>query len=309
MGSGRHVIAGLLLAGLAFLASAAPDRSAAADPFATSLRWILTTAAAPRSFPTDVAVDRRGVAFLLDSGTRTITLLTPAGERIREIHGAGRWKDPVSLAVSSDGTIFLADGEGSRVLEIDRSGAERREYLAGKGARVTGVAVFGDSIYCADNRNSRILVFRRGAGRTGAWGERGSGPGEFQSPFRIVADSTGRIFVSDVLNGRIQWFSAFGRHLGTLKAFGTAPGKFFRPTGIAVDLRGRIWVADSFTGLVQLFAEKGERIRVLSDRNGPLRFGDPVGVAVGPGEIWVTDQREGRVALFRNSEADERRRR
>lgn len=302
MGSRRHVIALLLLAGLTVLSSPIPSRQAAAESRAPAPRWLPASGGAPMSFPTDVAVDRRGVAFLLDSGTRTITLFTPAGERIREIAGAGRWKDPVSLTVSSDGILFLADGEGGRVLELDRTGGVRREYLAGKGARVTGVAVFGDSIYCADNRNSRVLVFRRGAGRTGGWGSRGTGAGEFQAPFRIVADSTGRIFVSDVLNGRIQWFSAFGRHLGTLKAFGTAPGKFFRPTGVAVDPRGRIWVADSFTGLVQLFSETAKPVRTLSDRNGSVRFGDPVGIAVGPGEIWVVDQREGRVALFRNTE-------
>lgn len=300
MDSRRHVICGLL-AGLIVLAFAGGDGKAVGEMSSPSPQWITRSSGGALSFPSDIAIDRRGVVFLLDSGTRTISIFTPEGKPIREIAGSGRWRDPVSLALSPDGTMFVADGEAARVLEIDRGGNVLREYPAGKDARVTGVAVYGDSIYCTDNRNARVIVFHRGGGKSGGWGKRGSGPGEFLSPFRIVADSGGRIFVSDVLNGRVQWFSAFGRHLGTLKAFGAAQGKFFRPTGIAVDPRGRIWVADSFTGLVQLFTEESGGVRTLEDREGPVRFGDPTGIAVGPNGIWVADQREGRVGWIRNT--------
>lgn len=301
MGSRRHVILHFL-AMLVLLPFGAVRGQAGSESTPSPPIWIAGGAGSAFSLPIDIATDRKGVAFLLDSGTRTITLFSPRGEYLREIPGSGHWRDPASLAVASDGTLFLADGEAARVLEIDRSGKIRREYYAGKGARVTGVAVYGDFLYCTDNRNSRVVVFRRGEGKSGGWGRKGSGPGEFQSPFRIAADSAGRIFVSDVLNGRVQWFSAFGRHLGTLKVFGAAPGKIFRPTGIAVDPRGRIWVTDSFTGLAQLFTEGGQPVRILRDREGTVRFGDPVGIAVGPGGIWVADQRQGKAALFRNTD-------
>ena len=301
MDARRHVIL-RIVAMLVLLHVPGVRGQAGSEEAPSSPRWISVDSGKSLSFPADIAIDRLGVAFLLDSGNRAIYLFSPRGEYLREIEGSGHWKDPVSLAVAPDGTLFLADGEAGRVLEIDRSGKVRREYSAGQGARVTGVAVYGESLYCTDNRNSRVVVFRRGEGKSGGWGGKGNGPGEFQSPFRIAADSAGRIFVSDVMNGRVQWFSAFGRHLGTLKAFGAAPGKIFRPTGIAPDSRGRIWVTDSFTGLVQLFAEGGRMLRILSDRAGPVRFGDPVGVAVGPGGIWVADQKEGRAALFRNTD-------
>lgn len=297
----RHVILRVLAALVLWSAAIASEgieiHAAPASP-----RWFSGSPGRPLSLPVDVAIDRKGVAYLLDSGNRTISLFSPRGEYLREINGAGLWKDPVSLAVASDGALFLADGESGHVLEVDRTGKVRRRYFAGKGARVTGVAVYGEFLYGADNRNCRVIVFRRGGGPSGRWGGKGSGPGEFQSPFRIVADSAGRIFVTDVMNGRVQWFSAFGKHLGTLKVFGAASGKIFRPTGIALDPRGRIWVTDSFTGLVQLFSEEGRMLRVLTGAEGVIRFADPVGVAVGPGGIWVTDQREGRAALFRNTE-------
>jgi hypothetical protein len=101
------------------------------------------------------------------------------------------------------------------------------------------------------------------------------------------------------MNARVQWFSAFGKHLGTLKRFGAGEGKIFRPTGIALDLRGRLWVGDSYTGLVQLFEERGEFAKALRAKGRPVVFGDPVGLAVAADGIWVADQRENTMALFR----------
>ena len=179
------------------------------------------------------------------------------------------------------------------------NGRVRHEYPAGKGARVTGVAVFGDAVYGADNANGTIVVFKRGGGRTGAWGGKGDGPGKFNAPFRVAVDAAGRVFVTDVMNARIQWFSAFGEHLGTLKKFGAGEGKIFRPTAVFIDRMGRIWVSDSYTGLVQLFDESGKLVRSLGAPGHPFVFGDPIGVAEGPEGIWVVDQREERAGLFR----------
>lgn len=249
-------------------------------------------------FPSDVAVDRKGVAFLLDSGARTISLFSPRGDFIREIAGKGAWKDPTAVAVGPDGAILLADGDSGRVLELELSGKIRREYAVGKNARVTGVGAFGDAVFCVDNRNGTVVVFKRGGGRTSSWGKKGDLPGEFNAPFRLAVDVAGRVFVTDVMNARVQWFSAFGQHLGTLKRFGAAEGKMFRPTGLAVDSRGRILVGDSYTGLVQIFEEDGRFVRSLQSGGRPHVFGDPVGVAEGPEGIWVADQRESRAVLF-----------
>jgi tripartite motif-containing protein 71 len=262
--------------------------------------WLQKIGGKPLSLPVDIAVDRKGVVFLLDSGNRSIGIYSPKGEFIREIQGKGAWRDPFAICVGPDGTLFLADGEGGRVLEMDFSGKIRREYHAGKNARITGVGLFGNSVYCVDNRNDRVVVFRRGEGRPDTWGKKGERPGEFHSPFRLAVDGGGRIFVTDVMNSRVQWFSAFGQHLGTLKKFGAGEGKLFRPSGISLDNRGRIWVSDSYTGLVQLFEENGKYVRSLTLGDGrPHIFGDPVGIASASDGVWVADQRESRAALFR----------
>ena len=292
----RHAITAVLLLALCLL----PIRSSirAENVGGEPLR-IRSVSSRLLSKPFDVAVDRKGVVFLLESGARTISIFSPRGEYLREIHGKGSWKDPSAIALGPSGTIFLADGTAGKVLEMDLSGKIRREYAAGGNARLTGVAVHGDTVYCADNRNHRIVIFRKQGAAPEVWGKRGEAPGQFQSPFRIAADPSGRLFVTDVMNARVQWFSAFGKHLGSLKRFGAAEGKIFRPTGIALDLRGRVWVGDSYTGLVQLFEERGDFAKGLRAKGRPIVFRDPVGLAVTAGGIWVVDQRENGLFLFR----------
>jgi DNA-binding beta-propeller fold protein YncE len=290
---GAALIGGLLL--LIHVGSA-PAAEAIRKPHALSLR---KAGGRTLSFPSDVAIDRRGVVFLLDSGNRSIAIYSPKGEFIREIQGRGIWKDPLGVGVTSDGNILIADGEGGRVFEIDLAGRLKKEYVAGKGARLTGVCAYGDSIYVVDNRNHRIVMFKRKGGGQESWGRKGDHAGEFDTPFRIAADASGRIFVTDVMNARIQWFSAFGQYLGTLKRFGAGAGRIFRPTGLAIDNRGRIWVGDSYTGLVQAFDEKGNFAQAVSADSRPSIFGDPSGLADGAEGIWIADQRDGVLALSR----------
>lgn len=288
----RAACALVLLAGTAV--AAPPAGPAGASPLV-----IQRAQGKALGFPSDVVIDRRGVAFLLDSGSRSILLFSPDGSFLREIAGRGSWKDPQAIAVAPDGAILVADGDSGHVVEMDMSGRVRREHDAGKGSRLTGIAVFGDSIFCADNRNDKIVVFKRSGGRKDAWGKRGDAAGEFRSPYRVAADLAGRIFVTDVLNARVQWFSAFGQSLGSLKRFGAGQGKFVRPTGLSLDGRGRIWVSDSYTGLVQLFEENGTFVKVLSSGGAAQIFGDPTGIAATPDGVWVADQKGGKTAFFR----------
>lgn len=291
-----NAVAGRLLAVVVFLAILEATARGAGEP---PVVWLTRVQGRPLSTPVDVAVDRRGIVFLLDAGNKTIVLISAGGEVIREIQGRGIFRDPMAIAVASDGAVFVADGDSGRALEIEMTGRVRREYALGKGSRVTGVGVFGDAVYCVDNANATVAVFKRGGGRTGGWGGKGDLPGRFNAPFRIAVDAAGRVFVTDVMNARVQWFSPFGQHMGTLKKFGAGEGKIFRPAGVFIERLGRIWVSDSYTGLVQLFDENGAFIRALGSRGRPFVFGDPVGIAEGPEGVWVADQRDERAGLFR----------
>ena len=250
-------------------------------------------------FPCDVEVDAQGVLFVLDSGLRSVFLYSPDGKFIRAIGGKGAWKDPMGIALTPGRTVLLADGDAGRVLELDYSGTVRREYPLGKGSRATDAAFYADLVYCVDNRNGKILVFRRNGEKAGGWGKQGEASAEFSSPFRIAIDTSGQVFVTDVMNSRVQWFSAYGQPVGGIRAFGTGTGKLFRPSAVAVDGEGGVWVGDSYTGFVQRFDARGNFLQVLkSEKGSPAVFEDPSGIARGPGGIWVADQRKRKVSFL-----------
>ena len=58
--------------------------------------------------------------------------------------------------------------------------------------------------------NSRVAKFDKNGDWVKSWGERGSGPGQFNTPHTIAADAKGNIYVADRGNRRIQVFDGDG---------------------------------------------------------------------------------------------------
>ena len=145
--------------------------------------------------------------------------------------GELRW--PSALAFDADGrTLFVAEEGNARVSAYD---AQNGAFLfaAAQAARgepgpgiPAGLTRVGDELLVADQAGRRIvrLLIERGeSGRPrglrplGAWGRSGGGPGEFQYPQSVAADSRGRVYVCDRLDGRCQIFTREGRFVA---AFG-----------------------------------------------------------------------------------------
>jgi len=96
-------------------------------------------------------------------------------------------------------------------------------------------------IFVADGHggdsNARIVKFSKDGKFIKAWGRKGSGPGEFDTPHAITIDSQGRIFVGDRSNNRVQIFDQDGKFLAEWKQFG-------RPSGVYIDRNDILYVAD-----------------------------------------------------------------
>src|SRR4029453_4450894 len=70
-----------------------------------------------------------------------------------------------------------------------------------------------------------------------AWGNHGTGNGQFLSPQGIAVDSLGNVYVADYGNDRIQEFTSSG---GWITAWDTT-----NPTGIAIDSSDVIYVVST----------------------------------------------------------------
>jgi DNA-binding beta-propeller fold protein YncE len=99
------------------------------------------------------------------------------------------FNQPSDVLVAPDGSIFVADGHGTR-------------------------------------GNNRIVKFAGDGKFAKAWGKTGYGPGEFRDPHALALDSQGRLFVGDRANSRIQIFTQDGEHIATWTQFGRPSGLF-----------------------------------------------------------------------------------
>lgn len=165
---------------------------------------------------------------------------------------------PTACTVAPNGDIIIADGHFPRPTTSQQDGDRIMRYT-----------IDGDFI--------------------DAWGQRGSGPAEFDGPHALAFDSAGRLFVADRSNNRIQIFDENMNFVDEWRHFG-------RPSGVAILANDSLFVADSESSKVIA----GE-LRNPGWKNG-VRFGsakdgsllgfidgtDPEGLAVDElGNVWA----------------------
>jgi DNA-binding beta-propeller fold protein YncE len=75
-----------------------------------------------------------------------------------------------------------------------------------------------------------------------SWGEKGSGPGQFDTPHGLWVDSRGRVLVADRANDRIQVFDAHGTFLTQWTGLSW-------PNDMYVDRKDHVYVAEAYAGI------------------------------------------------------------
>lgn len=122
-----------------------------------------------------------------------------------------------------------------------------------------------------------------------AWGEKGSGPGQFDDPTGI-AIAGDEIFVADARNGRIQVFGFDGRFKREFGRPGEAPGELGRPMNLTI-AGNALYIPEYLNDRVQVFGLDGAPKRIIGGKgDGPGQFNAPGGVAVAPnGDLFVAD--------------------
>lgn len=180
---------------------------------------------------------------------------------------------PADLAVAGDGTIYLAEIGGHRILHIAATGDMNAKVLhvwgkysgsdqaqpapPGTFNEPWGITTAPDGlVYVADTWNHRIQVFTADGVFVRAWGEFGQGsePDRFFGPRDVAVTAGGLVFVSDTGNKRIVAFSREGRFIGQIGGEGTEWGQFREPVGLALGPDGDLYVADQGNRRVQVLS-------------------------------------------------------
>ncbi|PLX94166.1 MAG: hypothetical protein C0621_05925 [Desulfuromonas sp.] len=118
-------------------------------------------------------------------------------------------------------------------------------------------------------------------------------PQSFKSPFGIVADGEGHVWVSDIHAKNLRIYDFDERKV----RFFFKRAIFSTPAAMDLDESGYLYVADTAANKIFTFSQSGKPGVVISD---PTHLGKPSGVAVSRslGRIYVSDGIGGKVVVF-----------
>lgn len=297
--------------------------------------------------PVGVAVDAQGNVYIGDNGNNCIRKIDAAGnvttlagnDMFADLnggmtnpggyrdgtggpHGTAELNGPTGIAVDSEGNVYVADTQNSRIRKIDPSG--NVTTLAGNGQEgsvdgtggpdgtasfVSPVAVAVDTqgnVYVADGGANNIrridpsgnVTTIAGNGMTGHVDGTGGADGtaEFNEPTGVAVDAAGNLYVADSGNNRVRRIDQSG-NVTTLAGNGTSgfqtymdgtggpdgTAQFDGPTGVSVDSRGNVYVADSNNERIREIDPSGN-VTTLAG-NGVQGYADGTGGAEGGAEF------------------------
>jgi len=182
-----------------------------------------------------VSVDAEENVYVFHRGEHPIMVFDKDGKFLRSF-GDGVYASTHGLRVDKEGNIWTTDVENHVVLKMDNKGRIRMvlgrrgvaEEADDRFKMPTDVAISSNGdIYISDGYgNSRIVQLSKDGRFIRAWGKRGTGPGEFNTPHSIALDKQGRVYVADRENFRIQVFDSEGKFLQQWSHVGSPWGLF-----------------------------------------------------------------------------------
>ena len=265
-----------------------------------------------------VALNSKGHIFLLNRGNVPLLEFGPDGSFIKAMgEGSTIFHAAHSVRFDAEDNMWLVDSGNNVVVKFTDKGrivqalGRRLEpwvYLThGIERAIPGPASFyqptdtavgpDGSTYVTDGYgNSRVAKFTKEGTLVKYWGDRGTRPGQFNTPHSVTTDRNRRVYVSDRANNRIQVFDENGKFLDMwpnirqaytirvsadnfLWAFsgpldkllkydlngkllyawgthGTAPGLFWAVHEFSADSDGNLYTAEVFGGRPQKFTPR-----------------------------------------------------
>ena len=279
----------------------------------------------------DLALDPVGNLYIASGGhvlelTALLSLQMIAGNGCYGFSGDGgaatsaRLNGPVAVALSSAGTLYIADQKNLRVRTIDTTANITTilgDGTAGTGANQlaspAGVAVNASgAVYVADQNNDRMQTIGAGGdiqtlAGTGSPGFNGDGmpaaSTQLFSPGAMALAADGSLSFSDAGNGRVRSISPGGIVSSVAQ---------IAARGVAVDGAGNVYASDSAAHSIVRVDPRGHST-ILAGTGTPGFSGDggaasaaqlnsPGGLAMdGQGSLYISDTGNNRIRVIGNN--------
>jgi phage tail-like protein len=221
--------------------------------------------------PTDLAVDRCGMLFILDGQQSRIAMYDPPQDRLEWIECIGgvgelptQFTHPEAIAVT-DRTLYIADAGNRRVIAFARLNWQVRWIVEAAVALGSPPEVFASppalalpmeprdlavdadgNLYVLDSANLVVQKFDPGGRVVQVIGQ-----GQLVHPVTIAIDNTSQgdsvLYVLDAAWKSVLQYTAAGEFLGEVINLQNAALGFLEPFGLAVDQQGHIYLGDQHT--------------------------------------------------------------
>ena len=250
--------------------------------------------------PVGIAVSGEGLIYVADPGSHGIHIIDRAQQEYDFFSQSrlGKLLSPVGIAIAADGTIYVSDSDRGDIMVLNKD-REPQYAFHDHLERPTGIFIVQKTLYVADARLHKVLMYDLTGKYLGEFGARGAGDGEFNYPVAVAGGNS--IYVVDALNYRIQEFDPRGKFLSKFGMQGNAGGSFASPKSVALDSSGNRYVTDALMDNFQIFNARGQLLLIVGkhgDRDG--QFMSPGGIAIDDHDnIYVVDMLNKRVQIFK----------
>jgi DNA-binding beta-propeller fold protein YncE len=223
----------------------------------------------------------------------------------------GQFREPIGLAVTGTGEVFVGEAGGRRIQVFNQEGEVRRQIGPALEhgdtlRRPMHIAVRDSALYVPDYNTDHVHVLSHQGAPRRTLDASGLKNG-LDAPGGVGVAAGGRIYVSDFYNHRVLRVHGDGtldRQWGMADSAGTAPGHFTYPTDVAPLPDGGFVVADAYNHRIQRFtADDSVAWTRPSDQtwadSTTGTFNVATAVAAGPdGHIFVADFYNHRIQEF-----------
>jgi sugar lactone lactonase YvrE len=185
------------------------------------------------------------VSSLFCCGSKLAVASTPPVVADQQIALASGFQLPEGVAVSKNGTIYVADTLNNRVVTVSSAGVVTPVTVPGytlSGPAAVAVDSAGD-LFIADSNNARVLELTTGGGSVTPIGS----PATLGYPASLAIDPLGDLYIGDAVNLAVYKVGAAALQTGngatpSPVTIGNVSGLF--PGALAFDAAGDLYIAD-----------------------------------------------------------------
>lgn len=221
-----------------------------------------------------------------------------------------KFNGPYGLAISSEGTILVADRFHNQVKQINPAGKVLKTLGSGnlveetkdlRELRQPSAVAFDrmNYVYIADTDNNRVVKFNPLLEPIGVFTTNENHP--VMQPADVAIDEQGNAYVVNLGNALVYHFDVRGNFVSHLGMNGRGKGKYLRPVSVAISPEGHVYVADLLQAKILEYDADKEYVGEFTVQawNAKTRTENPM-IAVEPesGDLFVPDPEHGKVFRY-----------